>query len=181
MPLGPPQLEGALEGRGPGLGAQQASWGPSGWGEMPALPPLIPEGPSCLPLLFFPCLLPMPLGPTWPGGGLGGRGTQPEIPAGFPGPSGWGECPPRSPDPLVLEGPSLPSSSSSPLLLPCQSLGPTRPEGAPENGGPGLGAQQASWGLSGWGKHPSPSPDPPVSEGPSHLPLLSPLPPSYPP
>ena len=40
------------------------------------LPPLVWEGPSCLPLLISPASLLCPQGPMWPGGGFGGQGIS---------------------------------------------------------------------------------------------------------
>ena len=82
--------------------------------------PLVLEGPSPLASLLLPPPPPS-YAPRTPaaGGGLRGWGTWPGGPAVFPGLSGQGKCPPRLPDPLVLEGPSpIIRLSSSPLLPP---------------------------------------------------------------
>ena len=124
------------EGRGPHLGAQQASWAQVGWanallsstappvwGLGGTLPPASPD---------LPCLPPMPLGPTWHGGGFGLQGTglgaqqAPQAPVGgaialcsSPAPPG-GPLPPATPD--------LPS-------LPPMPPGPTWPGWGPGVGG----------------------------------------------
>ena len=85
------------EGRGPHLGAQQPSWARVGransllsstaalvWGLGGSLPPAS---------LDLPSLPPMPLGTTWFGGGLEGRGSAWEL-SRFPSPSGPGDRPP---------------------------------------------------------------------------------------
>ena len=94
MPLRLTRSEGALEGRGPGRGAQQASRGLPRWGKrkLHSLPdPPIPEGPSpfASPLLsprlsHAPRIHMARRGP-------GGQRTRPGTPAGFPGPNWAGE------------------------------------------------------------------------------------------
>ena len=72
----PPPL--VSEGRGPPLGAQQASWARVGWANALLSSPAPPvwEGPSPMPLLISPASLLWPQGPTRPGGGFGGQGTS---------------------------------------------------------------------------------------------------------
>ena len=134
MPLGTMRLEGILENGGPGLGAQQSSqaWKSGGNTLCTSLDPPVLEGPSRQLLLFSPHLPPTPLGPTWPGGGLGGWRTRPGSPTGFPGPIGQGnfledQGPSRrgnpSPLPATPQGrQSCPAFTVPPLSL---SLRPT--------------------------------------------------------
>ena len=88
-------------------------------------------------------------------GGPGRQGTRPGNPSGSPGPKWAGENSWASSDPPIPEG-SLPPSTFPPLppsALPPIPLGPMQPERALEWGGPGPGAQQASQGQIGQGKH----------------------------
>ena len=67
-----------LSGRGPHLGAQQASWARVGGANALFSSPAPPvwEGPSHLPLLISPRLPPMPPGPMRPRCGFGWGGTS---------------------------------------------------------------------------------------------------------
>ena len=165
LPLLPPSYaprsytaKGGPEGKGRDPKAQQASWGRVGGGNTlcTSPDPLILEGPypSVSPPLPTPC--PCPRTPA-ARGGLGERRTRSRRPAGFLGPEWVGETPATPPLILWSWRVTPPLSTSPPLppsSLPPTPLGPMGLEGAPENGGPGLGAQQVSWGLSWWGKCP---------------------------
>ena len=157
------------EGRGPHLGAQQASWARVGRANAlrssPA--PSVWKGPSRLPLLISPVSLLCPQGPTWPGGDFGGQGVslgaqQPLCSRvgmaialrSSPAPPGW-PLPPASPD--------LPS-------LPVMPPGPSWPGWGFGEAGTSLGAQQAP--RPEWARR---SPSAPLLlflESPSRLPLL---------
>ena len=81
------------------------SWEPSrlpGLEWVGQMPPLLPEGPCCLP-----GLPPMPSGPTWPGGGFGGQGTGLGAQqAHWARVGGAIPSPPHDSSPAPLEGPS---------------------------------------------------------------------------
>ena len=90
----------------------------------------------------------MALGLMWPEGAPEGMGPDLEAQQASWSRVHGGNAQSASPDSLVPEGLRHP-----PLLLPPMPLGCTRPEGAPEDGRPGPGAQQPSWGPSGLGKY----------------------------
>ena len=105
------------EGRRPDLGAQQASWAPVGKANtlLSSPAPLVPEGPSHVPLLISPAFLPGSLE-----GALEGRGLAWEL-SRLPRPSGLGDRSLSAPLLLLLEGPAclplLISSGSGAWIL----------------------------------------------------------------
>ena len=128
--------------------------GPEWAGEMlDAFPPIRRSWrvPPRWPLFFSPppSYAPRPHGQRGPWK----AGDQTWKPNRLPRAKWAGEMPTRPP--LILRSWGFPRHHLSPLSrssLPPTPLGPARPEGALENRGPGPGAQQASRGLSGWGK-----------------------------
>ena len=88
---------------------------------------LLPEGPSCLPLLISPASLLCPQGPTWPGGGLEGQRTglgAQQVPQAQVGGAVTLRSSPAPPGgPLPSASPDLPGLRDAypvwpPLLLP---------------------------------------------------------------
>ena len=106
-----------LRGRGPHLGAQQASWARVGGAvallSSPA--PLVWEGPSRLPLLISPASL-LCLQDQCGCGGAWRMGDQPGSSGGSPCPSGRGNCPPLLSCSSGLGGPLPPASPDLPGL-----------------------------------------------------------------
>ena len=125
----PPPL--VSEGRGPHLGAQQASWARVGRANalLSSPAPLVLKGPSSLPLLISPASFLCPQDQCGQGWWEPWRaGDQPGSSAGSPGPSGWAIALCSSPNPPggPLRLPLLISLASGapmwpPLLLPPQS------------------------------------------------------------
>ena len=75
-PQGPTWPGGVLEDKGSAWELSRLP-GPKWVGQLPSAPlPLLPEDPSCLPLLISLTSLLCPKGPTRPGGGFGGQGTH---------------------------------------------------------------------------------------------------------
>ena len=142
------------EGRGPHLGAQQASWARVGRANaLPSSPaPLAWEGPSSLPLLVSLTSLLCPQGPTQPGGGFGEQGIGLGAQHAPCARVCWAIALRLSSAPPG--GPLLPASPGLPSLPPVPP-GPRRP-------GWGFGVGVPAWELS---RLPGPS-------GPGDRPLL---------
>ena len=122
MSPGPMQVwgrRGSLGGQGTGLGAQQAPWAPVGRAialHFSPAPPGWPLPPATPDLLGLP---PMPAGPTLPGWGFGGGGT--DLGAQQAPPPEWARRSPSAPLLLFLESPShlpllISPSSGAPIL-----------------------------------------------------------------
>ena len=156
---------GALQGRGPAWELSRLPE-PEWAGRSPSAPqPLLPEGPSRLPLLISLASLLCPQDPRGLEGALeGGTGLGAQQ---APWPK-WARQSPSTPLPLLPESPS-----HLPLLISLASLlcpqDPRGLEGALE-GGTGLGAQQAPWPK--WARQSPSTPLLLLPESPSHLPLL---------